>query len=75
MQLINCKNVKRCVICKHWYDPTNSAIKPKAPKINLWEYDEKAKNMCLKRNIEMPAFAVCHKFECKWIYNRKHAAL
>ena len=25
-----------------WYDPTNSAISPRLPKINLWEYDEKA---------------------------------
>ena len=65
MQLINVKCVKKCAICKHWYDPTNEAIRPKSPKVNLWEYDNKARKMCLKRNVETPGFSVCGKFECK----------
>ena len=29
MKMINIKNTKICAFCKYWYDPTNSAIKPK----------------------------------------------
>lgn len=48
-----------------WYDPTNSAISPRLPKINLWEYDEKAKMKCLQKNYDMKASAFCGKYECK----------
>ena len=35
------------------YDPTNSATSPRLPKINLWEYDDKAKKKCLQKNYDM----------------------
>ena len=41
----NCKQVKRCAFCKHWYDPTSSAIVPKQPRINLWEIKEFEKEL------------------------------
>lgn len=65
MQYSNIKVAKRCVFCKYWYDPTNSAISPRAPQINLWNFDEKAKSKCLKKNIEMKAIGFCGKYECK----------
>ena len=60
----NCKQVKRCAFCKHWYDPTNSAIVPKQPRINLWEIKE-CKKLCLKKNYEMAATAQCREYESK----------
>lgn len=66
MQTVNIKSTKKCAFCKHWYDPTNSAIEPKAPNINLWRFDEKKRCKCLKRNIDRPAFATCSSdYECK----------
>lgn len=65
--VINAKIMKKCAFCKHWYDPTNSAIAPKAPVIGLWEIkDINQKSMCLKKNIQMPANAFClNDFEKK----------
>lgn len=58
--VVNIKHIKRCAFCKYWYDPTNSAIMPKAPNIGLWEIkDINQKCMCLKKNIQMPAGAFC----------------
>lgn len=56
--------MKRCAFCKHWYDPTNSAIVPKKNK--LWEYDSDARSICRKRNsMKTKANYTCNKFECK----------
>lgn len=64
-QTANIKTIKKCAFCKYWYDPTNSAILPRSPKINLWEYDEKAKAKCIHKNYEMKASAFCGNYECK----------
>ena len=65
-QAINAKTAKRCAFCKHWYDPSNSCIAPKAPKVNLWEYDSSARNICIQRNKKMLACTTaCNKYECK----------
>lgn len=57
---INIKTTKKCAFCKHWYDPTNSAIAPKSPAIGLWEIkDDNQKSMCLKKNIQMSAGTFC----------------
>ncbi len=59
--VINIKSIKKCAFCKYWYDPTNSAIAPKAPAIGLWEIKEpNQKCMCLKKNIQMSANAFCN---------------
>ena len=66
MNTINIKTFKACAFCKYWYDPTNSYIVPKSPKINLWEYDNNAKCICLQKNIKLSArTASCNKYECK----------
>ncbi len=67
MITLNIKTAKKCALCKYWYDPTNSAISPRSPKINLWTIDDKCgKKMCLKKNFEMSPTAFCSKdFELK----------
>ena len=60
--VVNIKHIKKCAFCKNWYDPTNSAIAPKAPNIGLWEIkDTNQKCMCLKKNIQMSANAFCSR--------------
>ena len=67
MQIANSRNssIRKCAFCRNWYDPTNSAIRPKAPAAGFWEFDEHASNMCILKNIDKPGFASCPKFECK----------
>ena len=57
--------MRKCAFCKYWYDPNNTCICPKAPNIGIWEYDTKAKRMCLNRNTETEGFFGCTKYECK----------
>lgn len=60
--VVNIKAIKKCAFCKNWYDPTNSAIAPKAPNIGLWEIkDTNQKCLCLKKNIQMSANAFCSR--------------
>ncbi len=63
--IANIKTIKKCAFCKHWYDPTNSAISPRSPKVNLWEFDEKAKHTCMKKNYDTQATAFCNNYDCK----------
>lgn len=65
MITVNIKTIKKCAFCKYWYDPTNSAIFPRSPKINLWDFDTTAKMKCLNKNCDMNANAFCNKYECK----------
>lgn len=58
-------SIKKCAFCKNWYDPTNSAIRPKFTNVGLWEYDKSQKAKCLIDNMEHPSFSFCRKFECK----------
>ena len=62
---LNGDKVRRCAFCKYWYDPTNQHIQPSYPNQGIWKFDEKAKAMCLKKNIEMHSTTQCSKFECK----------
>jgi len=62
---IDVRHCKKCAFCKHWYDPTNSAIAPKYPQRGVWEYDQKARKKCLKTNLEKTAASVCGRYEPK----------
>lgn len=64
---LDARRVKKCAFCKYWYDPINSAISPKSPKIGLWEIkDVNQKCICTKKNISMPANGFCSQdFESK----------
>lgn len=66
MMLANERNssIKKCAFCKHWYDPTNSAIRPCSGK-GIWEYDGSIRNKCREKNLAMNATSSCHKFELK----------
>lgn len=63
--MINIKNTKICAFCKYWYDPTNSAIKPKNTVVWFWEYNSNANNECIKTNLNKSAWNLCRKYECK----------
>ena len=65
--IVNVKHIKKCAFCRHWYDPTNSAITPKSPAIGMWQINDiNQKCMCLKKNIQMQANAFCSNgFESK----------
>lgn len=57
---------RKCAFCKNWYDPTNSNIKPVAPKIKLWAIlDSQKKAMCLHYGTEKVAMLSCQHFELK----------
>ena len=36
-----------CAFCTNWYDPANSHIKPRNPRVNSWEYDPDARCKCM----------------------------
>ena len=65
MEIIDIKvnRVMKCAFCKHWYDPTNSAIKPRSSA--LWEYDPRKRSRCLERNTETTGNYGCGKFVMK----------
>ena len=59
------QGAKICAFCRNWYDPTNAAIKPRTPSVGLWEYDPKARNQCMMKNITTTGGQMCGKFEKK----------
>ena len=64
MQTVNIKTVKKCAFCKHWYDPTNSAIKPLPG--NWWEFDREKEARCMKSvGLKTKGRHTCNKFELK----------
>lgn len=65
MKPVNIKSTKCCAICRYWNDVANEAISPRVPTAGLWKIDEKAKQMCLRKNYERPATACCSNYECK----------
>jgi len=62
-------NIKRgsgvCAFCQNWHDPTDSAIRPKVPTANLWEFDEGAENICKLNGVRKKAFMTCREYICK----------
>lgn len=65
MEIIDIKvnRVMKCAFCKNWYDPTNSAIKPRSAA--LWEYAPRKCSRCMERNIETAGNQGCVKFVMK----------
>jgi hypothetical protein len=58
------KRNKWCCFCKHWFDPSCSALKPKmAP--NMYDVDNTKRLKCNNKNVITPALFVCKDFECK----------
>ena len=66
MRKFNIKSPSRlCAFCRHWYDPTNSAISPSDIRGGFWNYDEKAVHKCAKNGRDMKGQMSCHLYECK----------
>lgn len=65
MMMVNVTQCKKCAFCTHWYDPANSHIQPKSPRINLWLYDHQAKSYCNVKRIDMKGGQSCSEYECK----------
>ena len=54
-----------CCFCKHWFDPSCEAVRPKMGK-NLFEIDNTKMKKCLKINLQTKAVYVCKNFEKKF---------
>lgn len=54
-----------CGFCQHWYDPTNSAIKPLNKAMTQWDVNNSVKNICKLKKIDTNANFRCPKYECK----------
>lgn len=53
-----------CAFCKHWYDPSNSAIRPLPA--NWWEYDRDMEARCMETVCQKrKGRDSCGKFELK----------
>lgn len=64
MKTFNVTQGRACAFCKYWYDPGNTAIRPKVGY--FWQYDTTQKKRCMKKvAAEMPATAACGDYECK----------
>ncbi len=61
----DCQKNRWCAFCKHWYDPTNSALKPRVNK-NLFDVNEKIRCRCNKKSLITPALSTCPLFERKF---------
>lgn len=59
------ESIKKCAFCRHWYDPTNSAIRPRSAAVGLWEFDPTVTKPCAVRPGERKAFYCCPDFACK----------
>jgi hypothetical protein len=60
------KSSRFCALCKHWYDPANSHLRPVVPMIGQWEIDRGVKCPCMARNgIMTDSESICPKFEKK----------
>lgn len=66
MKLGNVKSTRICAFCKHWYDPTNSAVEPQNTVAGFWKYDPNVREKCLKTNLERAAWTSCGQYECKF---------
>lgn len=60
---INIKSARICAFCRHWFDPSNSAISPKMK--DLWLFDPNVKKMCSIKNVETPSKMSCGDYQCK----------
>lgn len=56
---------KVCAFCKHWYDPANSAIRPRNVRAGIWEYDDTVKRDCMQCKFKRGTWQRCNKFESK----------
>lgn len=65
LKIHNVRGTRLCAFCKYWYDPTNSAIRPKNTRAGFWEYEHTVTNKCTKYNAPKPSWAQCLDYEPK----------
>jgi hypothetical protein len=65
MFLGNCQKNKWCCFCRHWYDPTNSALTPRMGK-DLFDVDGRAVKKCNLHCLETHALGTCKDFKKKF---------
>jgi hypothetical protein len=62
--ILNIKSSKKCAICKHWFDPAGTALKPHMG--SFLKFDQDMKKPCLKHGqVVKPSWAQCNDFESK----------
>ena len=60
------ENAKRCVTCKHWYNPGDIYLKPTRTKY-CWEYDSQVVSKCmLTRSDRKGDNSACSRFESRF---------
>lgn len=62
--IANSKKNKYCAFCKHWYDPTNSALEIVLGK-DLFRIDNSTQKKCIKQNLITKALFICRYYESK----------
>lgn len=65
LRAINIRVDHRCAFCQHWYDPTNSVIRPIRPQNAVWEYDDQPMRYCQKQRRDSKASRCCQYFAGK----------
>ena len=63
MKTFNVNMTKICAFCKHWFDPSCSALKPKSGY--FYEIDDKMKKRCDVYKLDKQAISYCKYFERK----------
>lgn len=60
------ENIRRCITCKHWYNPGDRFITPSSTK-GFWEYDTQTKSKCLITRMDRNAeHGVCSRYESRF---------
>ena len=60
------ENEKRCVTCRHWYNPADTYIQPNRIPY-YWGYDPDQNSMCMKTRWQRRAGAAsCLKYESRF---------
>lgn len=60
---IKSSNSHICAFCKYWNDRQDTHISHKA--FDLWDFDPKAREYCMKRRVERASTSRCSYFEMK----------
>ncbi len=64
---INIETTQVCAFCKYWQDSRNSDILPHQTMQNVWQYNQKAKRMCMKKQEKTNAGFCCKNYSCKML--------
>lgn len=63
LKVAHSKSTHICAFCAHWFDPSCSAIKPKAG--DFWLYETTARKRCTKKRLDTQSWVHCNDFQGK----------